>query len=122
MQIRIVCPWPPGALTPNAKRRLHWSRYSPVAKRYRIACWTLAREALGLARFAAPPSVKIEFHPPDARHRDDDNMVGAFKAGRDGIAEAIAFDDRHWRPAYTFHPPHRPAGQVVVTIEGEAKV
>lgn len=122
MQIRIVCPWPPSVLTTNAKRRLHWSKYRPVAKEYRKACWDLAREAMGLSRFAAPPAVKIEFHPPDNRIRDDDGIIGAFKHGRDGVADATGFDDRHWRPRYSYHPPHRPAGKVVVILEGEAKV
>lgn len=120
MIIRIECPWPPAILTPNAKRRLHWSKYRVPARSYRKMCWALTLEAMGTARFAAPPAVRIEFHPPDKRRRDDDGTIGAFKNGRDGISDATGFDDHHWRPVYSFHPTHRPAGKVVVILEGEA--
>lgn len=116
MSITVTLPWPPANLTPNAKRRLHWSKYRGDAKEYRNTCFWLAKEAMGRLRFAAPPSVSIEFHPPEARHRDADGMIGAFKNGQDGIAEAIGHDDRHWRPVHSFHAPHRPHGKVVVIL------
>ena len=114
--IEITLPWPPLTLMPNAKRRAHWSSYSKDAKSYREACWALARKALGRKLFASCPAVEINFYPPDARNRDDDGMIGAFKNGRDGIADAIRWDDKHWRPQYHFHPPHRPDGKVVVVL------
>ena len=30
----------------------------------------------------------VDFYPPDKRRRDDDNVIAAFKAGRDGLADA----------------------------------
>jgi len=38
----------------------------------------------------------IEFLPPDRRKRDDDNMLAAFKAGRDGLADALGIDDNRF--------------------------
>lgn len=114
--ITITLPWPPVAVTPNAKRRAHWSKYRKPAKQYREECRIETLAALRRHRFSAPPVVQIHFHPPDARYRDDDGMIGAFKNGRDGVADAIRWDDRHWRPAYHFHPPHRPDGKVVVVL------
>jgi crossover junction endodeoxyribonuclease RusA len=35
----------------------------------------------------------LTFCPPDRRRRDDDNLVAAFKSGRDGLAEALGIDD-----------------------------
>jgi len=39
----------------------------------------------------------ITFDPPDRRPRDDDNVLAAFKSGRDGIADALGIDDRALR-------------------------
>lgn len=116
LTIHITMAWPDKALTPNSKRSSHWSKYRKIAAAYRAACFWDAKQALGRNRFTSLPKIFIEFHPPDLRHRDDDGMIGAFKNGRDGVADAIGFDDRLWRPTYTFHPPHRPKGQVVMAL------
>jgi len=93
--LNITLPWPPSALNPNA-RHAHPAIKWKAAKAYRSACKALA-EAHGMV---APDSPKIalwvEFVPPDRRHRDDDNMVAAFKAGRDGLADAMGVDDRRF--------------------------
>lgn len=114
----VTCPWPPSALLPNDKRRKHWSRAIVPTKEYRSACYWLAKAALGRRRFRWQPGISVAFYPPDARRRDDDGMIGAFKAGRDGIADALGTDDYRWFPAYSFHPPDRPLGKVVVTLKG----
>ena len=44
--------------------------------------------------------LEIEFFPPDRRHRDDDNMIGAFKHGRDGMALAWNVNDKRFRCSY----------------------
>lgn len=119
--LTFTCPWPPASIGANAKRRSHWSAYRGDTKSYRETCFWLAREAAGRRRIAANDiaSVRIGFFPPDARKRDDDNQVSAFKAGRDGIAAALGHDDAGWRGKvrYHFHPPFRPHGQVIVQIE-----
>lgn len=119
--LRILCPWPPASISPNAKRRSHWSSYSGDTKAHRTACFWLTREAAprGFRAPDGPSRVVIEFQPPDARHRDDDNMTGSMKAARDGIAAALGHDDRTWRGkvSYLFGPPMPPLGQVVVTLE-----
>lgn len=93
--MNITLPWPPSALNPNA-RHAHPAIKWRAAKAYRTACKALA-EAHGMV---APDSPKIalwvEFVPPDRRHRDDDNMVASFKAGRDGLADAMGVDDRRF--------------------------
>ena len=91
----VILPWPPKALSPNA--RTHWRKKAPISKAYKAACWALTKEA-GLV---VPDSPKIalwlDFVPPDKRHRDDDNIIAAFKAGRDGFAQALGIDDKRFR-------------------------
>lgn len=41
--------------------------------------------------------VWLTFVPPDRRKRDDDNMIAAFKPGRDGMADALGVDDSRFR-------------------------
>jgi crossover junction endodeoxyribonuclease RusA len=112
----VILPWPPKELTPNAKRRKHWRVYRPITKKYREQCAWLAIEA-GFKGLNG--SMTITFYPPDHRPRDDDGMIGAFKAGRDGVADAMGVDDYTFRPAYRFEGVVK-GGQVVVTIGGEA--
>ena len=103
----VVLPWPPKALSPNA--RTHWRAKAPVTAAYKRACWALAMEAGMVApdvpeiapqgRAGARPGrihLYLEFYPPDRRARDDDNMVASFKAGRDGLAQALGVDDKRF--------------------------
>lgn len=114
--VTVNCPWPHKSLTPNAKRKKHWSAYSDISNKYRGQCHLLTRAEIGRMVFARPPRISIAFFPPDNRRRDDDGMIGAFKAGRDGIADAIRHDDHTWRPEYSFRDPIPPAGAVIVSI------
>lgn len=95
--MQVTLPWPPKELSPNA--RVHWSKRSKTAATYRHACYMLALEAG--AKTGIPwdgdVHVWIDFYPPDRRHRDDDNMISAFKSGRDGIAQALGVDDKRFR-------------------------
>jgi crossover junction endodeoxyribonuclease RusA len=113
----IELPWPPKELTPNFKRRKHWTVYRPKTVQYRADCALVAR---GWFNANGQPKglriVSVTFYPPDHRKRDDDGMIGAFKAGRDGIADAIGTDDHKFRPAYHFAEPVK-HGKIVVRIE-----
>ena len=104
----VTLPWPPKGLSPNA--RLHWAAKAKQAKAYRMACFALCIEAglkapepknevleiLGLKAGVGRLHLWIDFYPPDRRHRDDDNMIAAFKSGRDGIADALGIDDKRF--------------------------
>ena len=108
--VLIELPWPPKELTPNFKRRKHWRVYQPVAKQYRTDCAWLTY----LARVRGT-LLSVTFYPPDRRKRDDDGMIGAFKAGRDGVADALGHDDHMFRPIYKFAGPVK-HGKVIVAI------
>ena len=86
----VVLPWPPAALSPNA--RSHWAIRSRAAKSYRLQCFLFARQA-GLVAPEGRILLDLEFIPPTMRRRDDDNLTAAFKAGRDGLADALGIDD-----------------------------
>ena len=91
----VTLPWPPKGLSPNA--RTHWRKKAPIAKAYKQACLALTLEA-GLVVPDSPRlALWLDFYPPDRRSRDDDNLVAAFKSGRDGLALALGIDDKRFR-------------------------
>lgn len=89
--MRVILPWPPAALSPNA--RAHWATKARAARIYRHACATLTRQAGALAVGDGRLHVTLEFVPPDRRHRDRDNLLGSMKSGLDGIADALGVND-----------------------------
>lgn len=117
----ITLPWPNLKLTPNAKRRKHWRSYQPAIKSDRAAgavCTCLAlplRAKKAIAATDGKIAMVVTFYPPDARRRDDDGMISAFKHLRDGIADALGVDDHRFRPEYRFADPCKP-GRVEVCI------
>lgn len=115
MKIQFNVGWPPKELNPNSRK--HWSAKSRVARRYRKECFAYAHNAL--LRCGATPSGKmvlaLVFCPPDRRKRDDDNLVAAFKSGRDGIADALGIDDSQFVTQFEVGQPV-PGGSVEVAI------
>jgi crossover junction endodeoxyribonuclease RusA len=115
-------PYPPAKLSPNA--RVHWADHARAKAKYRTQCYYKAKYRTqcyytGLApryeRWSLSLPIQITFHPPDRRRRDRDNMIAAFKAGADGIADAIGVDDAEWSPTYLVGDPVK-GGKVTVTI------
>ena len=108
--MRFTLPWPPSALNPNA--RVHWSVKGRSVRRYRVDARLMATMASGTF---CKPSVGLVFHPPDKRRRDLDNCLASFKAGLDGIADALGVNDSHFRISMQMGPPVK-LGEVEVTI------
>jgi crossover junction endodeoxyribonuclease RusA len=119
----VTLPWPDRRLSPNA--RIHWRAKAPVTAQARAdaAKATMAAVNGGMreVRAALAGDSKIEmtvtFYPPDRRHRDDDGMISAFKAARDGIADALGVNDCRFRPHYVFAEPEKP-GRIEVKLLG----
>lgn len=117
----VTLPWPDKRLSPNS--RTHWRQLSEVKTKARWDAAILTLEAMnGQARVfreglpeEGQIGLKVTFYPPDARHRDDDNMIGSFKAARDGIADALDINDRRFRPEYRFGDPQKP-GRIEVVL------
>ena len=91
--MNFICPWPPKELNPNS--RTHWAKKMKVAKKYRRDCYFSAKSS-GLKPLKGLVLFGLIFSPPDNRKRDDDNLLAAFKSGRDGIAEALGADDNQF--------------------------
>jgi len=117
--ITIRLPYPPAKLSPNA--RLHWAAKAKVVKQYRRDCGILTKVSDApyrvVSRWNSPRlPIKITFHPPDKRRRDRDNMIASFKAGADGVADAIGVDDADWEPTYAVGDVIK-GGAVIVEID-----
>ncbi|MDV9031354.1 endodeoxyribonuclease RusA [Pseudomonas sp. RAC1] len=110
----LTLPWPPAACSPNA--RVHWSKKSRAAKAYRAACHALAKQA-GLHPPEGQALLVVEFVPPDRRRRDDDNLLAMFKAGRDGLADALGIDDNVFTTIFRVSKETTKGGAVRVRIE-----
>lgn len=119
--MKLDLPWPDRRLSPNA--RLHHKAVAAVkAKARRDAAYLTyaamlcgAKEVRQHFSGEGPIRYRVTFYPPDARHRDDDNMIAMFKAARDGIADALGVNDRRFRPEYYFAEPCKP-GRVEVEL------
>lgn len=113
---KVVVPFPPVELSPNF--RGHWSKVSKVKKAYRRLCWALALSAkLKVPAYAGKDGtvfVRLDFFPPTRASRDDDNTPASFKAGRDGIADALKCDDARFRTTNVMR--EEPLSCVVVTL------
>ncbi len=117
--MKITLPYPPARLSPN--KRLHWAARAQEVAKSRRSALALTMEAMGAAW--CPPAerplpIKITFHPPDKRRRDRDNMIAAWKASADGVADAIGVDDADWSPTYAVGEPVK-GGCVIVEIGGQ---
>lgn len=89
---RLSLPWPPKELSPNYSG--HWAPQASAKKKYRFAVRVLATQAKWPIPEAGDVRLEVEFFPPDNRPRDRDNMIAAFKAGQDGLADAWKVNDR----------------------------
>lgn len=110
---RLELPWPPRELSPNA--RVHWARRSKAAKAYKQACYLLTKQA-GIQAPEGRVLLALEFVPPDRRRRDDDNILAAFKSGRDGIADALGIDDSRFVTQFSVSQEPVNGGAVRVRI------
>lgn len=93
--MRIVLPWPPTTLSPNA--RVHWAKLAKAKKQYRQDCaWTALSQ--GASRIEADGlHVGLVFFPPSRRPIDLDNCLARFKAGIDGLVDVLKVDDSKWK-------------------------
>jgi crossover junction endodeoxyribonuclease RusA len=113
--MQVILPWPPKELSPN--KRIHWAQKSKIAKQYRHACHMLTKQSGIAVDWDGDIHMAITFYPPDRRRRDDDNAIASFKAGRDGMADALGVDDKRFRT----HPwiADEIGGYVKITISRE---
>lgn len=107
--ICVTLPWPPKALSPNG--RANWKVKARAAKGYRKTCADAAWNA-GLSPMETFTLASLTICPPDKRKRDEDNIRAAFKAGQDGLADALGADDADFRPVILWSEV-RPGGAII---------
>lgn len=113
---RIVLPWFPRELHPNA--RPHYMAKAKAAKAYRTQSYWITKSAE-----LNPPStgeimLDVEFYPPSNRG-DTDGMFAACKAAFDGIADALEVNDRRF--AFTIRRRETAKnGAVFITVQEAA--
>lgn len=115
--ITITLPFPDMRLSPNQKNGKHWGATHRLKQSVKAEAWWLAKQTAVTPLKFKRLRVTHDFYPPDKRNRDDDNVIGAFKHARDGVAEALGVDDGKWSSTYNFHAPVK-GGKTVLTIEG----
>lgn len=119
MNNTVTLPWPDKRLHPNTRTdRRHTTA---VRKEYRNTCWRMCKYMANLD--PALTHLDITFHPPDARRRDLDNMLGAIKYGLDGMAMALGVDDYDW--SLTIRRGEKDAekqGKVVIRLLSQSDV
>ena len=92
--MKLMLPWPPKELSPNA--RLHWARLAKAKKAYRAACAWQAKEQGARPMDATKLHLSLTFYPPTRRAFDLDNALARMKSGLDGLADVLGVDDKHW--------------------------
>lgn len=98
MQTEIILPFPPQRLNPNRARGLHYMTRANQARNYRTDCSWAAKAVWGNREPMTPPvTMAVTFIVPDRRRRDDDNLIAAFKPGRDGLVDAGVLSGDHYQ-------------------------
>lgn len=113
--MKIILPWPPRELSPNA--RIHWAKKSKITKAYRNMARVLTMQAGLVAPEEGRILLVLEFVPPSRRSYDDDNLIARFKAGRDGIADALGVDDKRFTTQFWLRSEPVTDGAVIAEIK-----
>ena len=111
----IAISYPHKALWPNG--RGHWAVKAREAKKLRQeAAW--AAKAAGVRIGNSPIPLHITVHPKRTGPAPDrDNIIAAAKHAIDGIADALAINDRHFA-APTVSISEERTGRFVITVGG----
>ena len=116
MMIVTIPGTPPRELSPNA--RVHWRVRSKHTKQYRETAY-LATVAATRVPFTGdgPIDLALTYAWEKGRKRmDDDNAWAIFKSGRDGVADALGFDDKRLR-CVSVEQVRDPEGRGYTTVE-----
>lgn len=91
--LELSLPWPPKALSPNARK--HWRGLAKAKAAYRDLCRMETLLQCHPSRVKLPNFMHLvlEFVPPDRRKRDRDNLLASMKSGLDGMADALGIND-----------------------------
>lgn len=110
----IVLPWPSKDLSPNA--RVHFRARAAEAKAYREQAYWMTKASDEPRPADGPIMLRLDFHPPDSRRRDLDNMLASIKSALDGIADALEVNDQRFGFELHRGTPIK-GGRVRVTVQ-----
>jgi len=99
----------------EANARLHWAARARRAGEQRRVARICVRAALARQPAALPLTVTLTRLA--ARRLDSDNLTGALKAVRDGIADALGVDDGDGRLEWRYAQEAAPRGRYGVRVE-----
>lgn len=108
----IELPFPPSTLSGHAKG--HWRTRANATKEYRALARVLTNQAKPEVPVAGDILINVHFYPPN-KMSDRVNFPVRMKPIFDGIADALAVNDRRFLPVFHFHDPELPP-RVVVEI------
>lgn len=111
----VETPWQRPPLTAN--QRFHWRKKAALTKEIRQWAGVLFRP---VQFTTGPVIVQLDWHVPDRRRRDVDNLVPTLKALCDGLVDAgVVHDDTpdlmDKRMPRIIHTPDQPA-RLVLTL------
>jgi crossover junction endodeoxyribonuclease RusA len=103
----ITVSFPPKELNPNRAHGVHWGKLNRKKTAQHSECWAQAKADKLVAPATDRIILRLHFYPPftHRRNADDDNLVSAFKSGRDGIALALGIDDQRFKADPVLYPP-----------------
>lgn len=116
MIAKLTFPWPPKALSPNA--RVHWTKLrgpNGRAKKYKADCVFLA--IANDWKIVGCNTFRLVFCPPDNRRRDSDNMLASFKAGFDALSILTGVDDSKFQWSFARGEVVKGGAVIVEVIE-----
>lgn len=94
----------PGRTESKTNQRVHWSRRHKEAKRQRHdAHWAMIQECkVHWDLDDGPLAITLTRVSPNHQRLDDDNLRGALKSIRDGIADWLGVDDKDPRITWEY--------------------
>ena len=110
----------PIVLVSEANARGHWSTKSPRVQNQRLAARLAVADLLRRAQPQMPVVVTLTRIAP--RKLDDDNLRSAFKAVRDGVADALGVNDGGKQVTWAYRDERRATRERAIEIVLEERV
>lgn len=99
----------------EANAREHWRIKHKRSKSQRVTAKMIIGEQLWKGRYALP--LAISFARIGKKKLDSDNLQGAFKAVRDGVADALSINDGDDRIVWNYTQEVGPSYAVRIKLE-----
>lgn len=116
---RAISFWLPINVVSEANGRDHWAAKARRAKGQRTTTRIATRNAAAIAVDAVDWPILViltRLKRKGQRDYDDDNLRSAFKAMRDGVADAFGMRDNDERISWEYSQLKDPRGGVQITI------